>query len=312
MPPPVAPGGPPGPQVATGNLSAALGLQPQGYQNSALKPRSPWEAALATLGGGMSAVGGLPRGANAGTAFAAGMGGALNAGVKDRNTLFNESSTAFRDMLAAEQQGNSDMLTKARAYWLTQRAQVAAAGGNSKTPWQNTPLGQIATGEQRVAAFIDPQRKSVDAQVRSGLLSDPVQIKKAYADLDAKADQFRRNFYAAAGIDPDKGMKMRDAGKTADNPIDTNGMSTPQFDAQVPLGGWYDSGKKYDKSGQYQIGNRTLTGKAGDPVVLQRTEPPAGWQPPEQQQQPQVAPGQMQAGVGPQAYDPATQDALYG
>lgn len=232
-----------------GGLTGAFGLN-----------RPALQIGLAGLGKGLSAVGAQPLGASKGQAFAAGAGGALTGANEQTNKHFDQLSTTFKDVLAAKANGDNADYKKAQANWLTARAQsltaMTANGGKGSNAWQNTPLGQVAVIEQRVAAYDGPRRKSIDAAVRSGALSQD-DAKKQYEALDKQVEGFRSNMYKSSGLDPSKAEKMRSAGEKADNPIDTKGMSLEQFHAQVPLGGWFT-----DQNGK----------------VRQRTVPPPGSQ----------------------------------
>lgn len=231
------------PSTQSGGLASALGLDPARAQpTTADKVR----AAMSGLGKGLSAVGHLPAGASKGQAIAAGAGGSMegtaDAQQKQKDTLFNQSSTAFKDMIAAKSSGDTSEYRAAQSAYLTARAQslaaMTASGGKGSNAWQNTPLGQTAVVEQRVAAYDGPRRKSIDAQVRSGALSQE-DAKKLYDGLDKQVDGFRQNIYKSIGLDPQKAEKLRTAGEKADNPIDTKGMSLDQFHAQVPMGAWF-------------------------------------------------------------------------
>jgi hypothetical protein len=257
----LVPGATPGgavPSTTSGGLAAALGLNnPNTVRNM-----------IAAAGKGLSAVGAQRPGANAGQAFAAGAGGSLQGLAQSQQQQFNNTSTAFKDMLAAKAQGNSVAFNTARMNYLNARAQsLTTNGGTGSKAWQNTPLGQVNVIEQRAQAYDSPRRKSIDAAVRSGQM-DADAAKAAYADLDTKTEQFKQNMYKAAKIDPAQAEKIKSAGENATNPISTKGMSIDQFHAQVPMGAWYDSGKTDDK---------------GKPIIMQRTVPPPGAQGPNAQ-----------------------------
>src|SRR5215475_11422694 len=89
--------------------------------------------------GGLSAVGRMPPGSFGGTNFAAGMGGALQGGEvartaadararADKNDLFNQSSTAFKDMLAAQAAKDRRALAQAHARYYDAQAGMSAQG----------------------------------------------------------------------------------------------------------------------------------------------------------------------------------------
>ena len=261
-----------------GGLARALGLNPvQAGRDLTMAQPNPLSSMLSGVGKGLSAVGQQKPGTPKGYAIAAGAGGGISGTLEDqekqKNTLFAQSSKALEEMRAQEAAGNTAQLTAARAAFLTARAQSTALmtgkGGNA---WQNTPLGQVATIEQRVAAFDGGRRKSIDAAVRAGTLTAD-DAKSAYSDLENKTNQFRTNMYKSAGLDPKQAEKMRTAG-TEDNPFDTNGMSLDQFHAQVPMGAFYT-----DQKG----------------AVRQRTQPPPGSAVPGQQSEAQPTAGDYAA-----------------
>lgn len=237
-----------------GGLAGALGIN-----------RPTMQAAMAGVGKGLTAVGAQPLGASKGQAFAAGAGGALTGVSDQQNKHFDQISTTFKDLMLAKNSGDNAEYKKAQANYLTARAAslnaMTAKGGTGSNAWQNTPLGQVAVIEQRVAAYDGPRRKSIDAAVRSGALA-PEEAKKQYETLDKQVEGFRSNMYKSSGLDPSKAEKMRTAGEKADNPIDTKGMTLDQFHAQVPMGAWF-------------------TDQNGKP--RQRTVPPPGSEAPAQQ-----------------------------
>lgn len=254
---------------------------------------SPWRNAMAGLGAGMSAVGAERPGANAGQSFAAGFGGSLQGGNRQNNVqiaqqrqaqndLFNQSSAAFRDMMLAQNQGDMETYRKAQAAYLSSRAALMQNGG---TAWQSaSPYGRMIQVENEVNKYEKGQQ--IMLQKQWGLNTPAPEDQQAQLQqVQKRVDAYRNNLYKAAGLDPNK--YNPDMGNSPDHPIPASGMSRQQFLQEVPEGGWYDIGSKYDKNGSYTIKNpdgstRTLNGKPGAPVVLQRVTVPQN-----QPQQPQ-------------------------
>ena len=274
LPPPSA--GVPAPGAGgAGGLETQIGAAiPKGLSQG-LQPANPFGQTMAAFGKGLSAVGSLPRGASVGQAIAAGAGGALTGGYQAqeqaKQQLFNNSSGAFKGLLAAQQTGDKQQIDAARAKLFNAQA-TAIMSGRGKTgtggAWQNTPFGRVIQIENEVNKYNTQQRLQVQGQL--GQMPDD-QRQQTLANLDTKAEAYRNRLYKAAGIDPATAAKMRDAGTDQKNPIDTKGFSEDQFNAMVPMGSWYQA-----------------TGADGKTHILQRTRPPAGAQP------------QPSAGVSPQ------------
>lgn len=255
MPPMPVGAGPPT-MSSGGGLMAALGLtSPESRRN-----------VMASLGHGLQAVGGIRPGTSKGAAFGAGAGGAITGGISDQdkqiaqkrqaqNDLFTQSSTAFKDMLAADAAGDTSTYKAAQGAYLKARAAALMTGGGGKgsNAWQATPEGRVVTAEQRVAAFEGPRRKSIDAQVRSGVITQD-DGKKAYEQLDKETEAYRQRIYQSLKLDKKEVENVKTLG-TQSNPYDAKSMSEEDFNLQVPMGGYFK-----DQSGK----------------LHQRTKPPPG------------------------------------
>lgn len=281
LPPPSA--GVPNSSPGGNGLAGQLGIAPMVTSGlkAGLEPGSRVDAALAGLGKGLSAVGALRPGASAGQAFSAGAGGALSGGYdadqKQKQELFSNSSAAFKDLLAAQQAGDTQAMRAAQTKLFNARAQSLMTGGgtNGSKAWQNTPFGRVIQVENEVNKFDQQQRLKIQRQLDS---MGPDERKAAIDDMDKKADAYRQRLFKSAGIDPQQADKLKNAGVDQKNPIDTSGMAQEQFDAMVPMGAWYQA-----------------KGADGKMRVLQRVKPPGGWQ--QQSQQPTPQQG---AAVSPQ------------
>lgn len=234
------------PTMSTGGgLAGALGIDPMRLRT-----------ALAGVGKGLSAVGSAPIGAPKGMQIARGLGGSLEGDEAQKQALFNQSSTAFKDMLAAKNQDDTAGYRKAQGQYLMARAQSLQNGGTAtgSKAWQNTDYGKTIQVENEAQKFEKGQQILLQKQwAING--SSPEQQKQDLDDLGKKVDGYRQRLYKTAGIDPDKAQKLKDMGTTATNPFDTKGMSLEQFHDQVPMGAWFK-----DQNG----------------VVRQRTVPPPG------------------------------------
>lgn len=269
MPPPSSGGGPP---VASngGGLMGALGLDTRAGQRSA----------IAGLGKGLSAVGAQTPGTPKGYAFAAGAGGGITGNIhdqdeqrnmarQDKNDQFAQSSTAFKDMLAAKASRDNEGLTAARAKYLAARAQALMTGGvgaNGSRSMLNTPDGKVAYVESQVLKYRDQIRKSAEAKAKAkGEEVDEDAIEKV-------TEAYRARLYKGFKMDPKEAEKIMNRGMDKDNPFDTKGMSLDQFNETVPMGAWFK-----DQNG----------------VLRQRVKPPASMQ--QQPRQPQQADAQQTA-----------------
>lgn len=245
-----------------GGLAAALGINPSSLKTT-----------LAGIGGGLTAAGNMRPGTNAGQAFATGAGGALTAADKAQDTLFNQSSTAFKDMMAAKAQDNTEGYRSAQANYLNARANSIKLGGTGSGAWQATPYGKVIQVENEAQKYEKGQQ--ILLQKRWSLNgSSPEQQQKDLDDLNTRTTAYRAKLYQSAGINPSDGQKMKDWGTTQDNPFSTKGMTLDQFNQQVPMGAWFT-----DQNG----------------TVRQRTVPPAGNQPPQSQSSTQPNPDDQAA-----------------
>lgn len=250
MPPQMPAGSAPPTQSAGGGLAAAFGLDPNRVR-----------AAMAGVGKGLYAVGSARPGAPAGQVFAAGAGGSLqgaaDAQQKQKDALFNQSSTAFKDMLAAKNSDDTSAYRKAQSQYLAARsaslATMTANGGKGSAAWQNTPYGKVIQVENESQKYEKGQQ--ILLQKRWTLNgATPEQQQQDLDKLNKNVDAYRNRLYGQAGIDPKQADKIKDMGTSATNAFDTKGMSSDQFHTQVPMGAWF----------------RT------DKGVFQRTVPPPG------------------------------------
>lgn len=253
----VPPGVPdvPGTGAPGGGLATALGINPDRMRR-----------ALAAVGGGLTAVGKQPPGTFGATSFAAGAGGALEGALKSddvqdekrrrlRNDLFLQSSTAFKDMLAADESGDRRMLNKAHANYFAARAgEMSLGGGKGTNAWQSTPYGKVIQVENEAQKFEKGQQIILQKQWSlNGATAD--QQKSDLDALSKRVDGYRDRLYKTSGVEPKQAEKLKNMGLSQDNPFDTKGMTIEQFHQQVPMSGWFK-----DQNG----------------VVRQRTVPPPG------------------------------------
>lgn len=254
-PPPTAMGGTPTTNTA-GGLNSVMGLSP-----------NTWQQMAAGLGKGLSAVGAQRPGAFGAQSFAAGAGGAITGANQQaeqqqaqarqaKNDLFNQQSSFFKDYLSADAQDDRRQYQQAQIQFLTARAKATALGKGSAA-WQNTPEGRVAVAEGRVLQFQDQGRKSIDNDVRNGVIT-PDQAQQRKDDLDTKTEQYRQNLYKGMGINPKDAENIKTMG-TQTNPFDASKMTQDDFDTRVQMGGWYK-----DENGD----------------VRQRVQPPAGYNTP--------------------------------
>lgn len=256
--PPMMPGAPPTPGAAPANkfngLASMLGI-PQAIGSSP----DDWRARMSGIGKGLSAVGAMRPGAPMGASIAAGLGGSLQgtaaAQEQQKKLLFDQSSTAFKDMLAAKQSDNTSVYRDAQSKYLLARAQalMTGAGPNGSRAMLATPDGKVAYVESQALKFRDQLRKSAEAKAKAtGMPLDEDQIEK-------DTNGYRQRLYKQFKIDPDQAEKIKTMGTSQSNPFDTKGMTIEQFHQSVPMGAWY---KAKDKN--------------GNDVILQRTVPPPG------------------------------------
>lgn len=284
----------PGYGSTSGSLARQFGLTPEALRAANPIPaNSPVTNFLGGLGRGLTAVGNLRPGASGAQAFAAGAGGGLTGGLREndlqqaqarqaKNDLFNQSSIAFRDMLAAQSADDMEGYRQAQGEYLRARATAAKMGG---TAWQTaTPYGrtiQVENEALKMEAQLATSRRA--AASRYGWTPDQEQQQ---IDKDQqKVDAFRQRLYKTAGINPDDAAKLKDMGTSSDKPFQTKGMTLDQFNTDVPMGAWYT-----DQNGK----------------ARQRTVPPGGMnnlgQQPQQQTSSDNYTSDMMANTP--AYDP--------
>lgn len=268
LPPASAMNGGPATTSAGGGLAAAFGLDPNRVR-----------AAMSGIGKGLSAVGQQKPGTFGGASFAAGMGGALQgtaaAQEKQKTDLFNQSSTAFKDMLAAKASDDNVGYKAAQAAYLNARATSLTNGGGAGGKGAlNTPEQKVAYIENEALRMRDQYRKTAEMNAKAN--GQPVDEAK----LDKAADTYRQNLYKQFKIDPNQAEKIKTMGLEKTNPFDTKGMTLDQFHQRVPMGAWFK-----DQNGD----------------VRQRTVPPPGSNTQPSGQAPQA----NQAGAAPNSDDQA-------
>ena len=232
----------------TGSLAGMLGINPDRLR-----------AGMAGVGRGFTAVGNAPAGATAGQMVGRGLGGSLtgvaDAQEKQKTELFNQSSTAFKDMLAAKTADNTQAYRTAQSQYLTARAQSLMTGGTGGSrAWQNTDYGKTIQVENEAQKYEKGQQILLQKKWSLNATS-PDDQKKDLDQLGKNVDAYRGRLYKQIGVDPNKADKLKDMGTSATNPFDTKGMTVEQFHQMVPMGGWFK-----DQNG----------------VVRQRTVPPPG------------------------------------
>jgi hypothetical protein len=121
---------------------------------------------------------------------------------------FMQSSTAFKDMLAAQQENNMTAYREAQAKYLGARADAlqTGAGGKGSNAWQNTPFGHVSLIEGDVLKYQDQQRKIATEQSKTS--GQPIDE----AAIAAKTEAYRQARYKAAGIDPAEADKIKNMG----------------------------------------------------------------------------------------------------
>lgn len=227
-----------GAPAATDSLSHTLGATPPPINPSLYRP-NPAGTFMAGLGKGLSTV----QGNTAGGAFARGAGGAITGGSQyneqQKTQLFNQSSTAFKDMLAARNQDDVEGYRRAQAAYLNSRAQaIQLGGGTGSGAWQNTPYGKTISIENEAQKYEKGQQ--ILLQKRWTLNgTSPDQQQADLDNLQKQTDAYRQRLYKSAGIDPKQGANMMKYGTSSDNPFPTKGMTIDQFNEQVPMGAWY-------------------------------------------------------------------------
>jgi hypothetical protein len=290
-PPSVYAGGPP--TSTNGNLAAALGIA-----NRDQRIGNAISTGMAGLGRGLSAVGAARPGASGAQMFAAGAGGALEGGAHQINQQqaqarqtkmdnFLMSSNAFKDWIAARAADNKDDETRFRGDYFRARARAAMTGGGGARGMQ-TPEQQAAFVEGHALIYRDQIRKGNEARIKNPELGKP------YTDeeIDQKIDNYRKEIYKQhfPNANPKDSMKLATAGIDEKNPLSLKDITTQdQFDRQVPINAWYDTGAKFDASGNYTFTRQNGTkdvhhGEPGASVILQRMPVPQQ-QTPQQQSQ---------------------------
>lgn len=229
--------GPAAPPV-TDSLSRTIGATPPPINPSLYQP-SPMNGFMAALGKGLSTV----QGNTGAGAFARGMGGALTGGTQyseqQKTQLFNQSSAAFKDMLAARNQDDVEAYRRAQAAYLNSRAQaITLGGGTGSGAWQNTPYGKTIQVENEAQKYEKGQQ--IILQKRWALNGTaPEQQQTDLDNLQKQTEAYRQRLYKSAGINPKDGAAALKYGTSPDTPFPTKGMTIDQFNEQVPMGAWY-------------------------------------------------------------------------
>lgn len=260
--PPQQPGGPPLPPFAqprpTPQMQVLTDKQKQmqqlvaGVSKGLAGIQGPGRFASFARGAGQGAQGSLAEGAQQ-----------RNTEDKQQGTRFNQLSTAFKDMLAAQNGGNTAELQKARAAFYTAQAQAVKNDPNTDARTRHVLGIEAQISRERIAGM-----KELRDTWKQGGIVDPAAQKKGSDELDQKLEKRRSELYSRTGIDPKEGEKMLTRGMQPPklpngqpnpefNPYDTKNMTPEQFHSQVPIGSWY-----LNKDG----------------TVLQRTKPPPGQQ----------------------------------
>jgi hypothetical protein len=273
------------PENPNSALARAFGLN---MLRAAPQRTSPLGDAISTgmagLGRGLSAVGNMRPGTNGAQAFAAGMGGALQGGQgqtnlqtaqrrQAQNDLFNQSSIAFRNMMAADARDDSHALAGARANWLNAGAQFRANGG--RDAFSGTPYAKARDLERMLDGEDERMRKMADDRFKAN--GDTDAYNKALDNIEGSRKKRREARAANLGINPNDHLN----GMDQDHAWDYDKLS-PQQRLQIPDSSWY---KWKDKDGKTQFKQRDYLAKP----------PYQGWQPPGPEQQSQQQPSTAQA-----------------
>lgn len=229
------PGG--GPATNPGSLMRALGLLREQQQRP-----NYLQSALAGIGHGLSAVGAQRPGTTGAASFAAGMGGGLTGGIADqefqKKRMFDQSSTALRDMVLAKNSDNAESYNQARAAYFNSRATQAMTGGTGSGAWQNTPYGRVMAAEKDALQYQKELRVMMLGQWSKNETTPETQAKDI-ANMKKEVDDYRQGLYKAAGVNPKEAENILTRGTTPDNAFDTKGMTMAQFNSQVLLGHYY-------------------------------------------------------------------------
>lgn len=163
---------------------------------------------------------------------------------------FNQLSTSFKDMMAAQQTNNMQAYRDAQAKYLSARADAltSGAGGGSKA-WQNTPYGRVLQIEKQVNSEKERATKVLQEQWKQNGTPQDQQNAQLQA-LDQKYEARRGQLYKATGVDPQQADKIKSMGTSKDNPFDARTMSADQFHSQVPEGAFFinKDGKVYQRN----------------------------------------------------------------
>lgn len=300
-PPATSPSEAPGMMTTGRGLAGALGMD-----------QNQWRAALAGVGKGLSAVGSMPRGATAGQSIAAGMGGGLTGNVNQqqiteatarqtKNDLFTQTSTAFRDMLAAKANERADSTAETNAAYRDTMGEYI----KSQTASINAGTGRYGTGGANAASNnpynqalrANEQSRKQEAKLRDTVKTNPELMGRSLEDqekwIKTELKRFNDDMYKGLKLDPDKAAKLVRMGieepsidgkpNPKFDPFDARKMGLDQWNRTVPKGGWYLD--QYGKPQKREIGpGEEYIDKDGKKQRL----PYLDGQQPQQPQQPQL------------------------
>lgn len=199
----------------------------------------------ASLAAGLKAAGANAH-KGAGAAFLGSAGAALEGGDKSAQTrfdqdfkvrkqAFDESSTAFRNMITAAQEKNSEGYRQAQIKYLEERAKALATGKQSNA-WQNTPYGQMI-GIEREARERYKAREVTLRQTAKEQAWPEQKLKDELATLDQQREGYAQRLYASKGINPGSVNQLKTMGQSADNPFAPK--NAHELHSMVPEGGWF-------------------------------------------------------------------------
>lgn len=218
------------------------------------RPIDKTRQAMAGIGAGLAGIQGPGRFAS----FARGAGQSMVGGEKNEQEQtkdnraaqgqhFNQLSTSFKDMMLAQSTASAAATHAAQARFFDARA-TGAVGGGASGAYQRTPEYQIMTIDKGINTSLDKVKSQLLAGAKQwGWTEEQYNLKIQAAEQKAEAS--RQAAYQKLGLDPNKVARIKSAGMTQDNPIDTTHMSQRDFDLQVPMsviggdgkliGGWY-------------------------------------------------------------------------
>ena len=198
---------------------------------------------MAGVGGGLANI----QGTGAFASLARGAGGGIVGAQKEatqqfgqdmakQKQAFDQSSAAFKDVLAAAQQKNMEGYRAAQEKYLTARADAVAAGGTGRNAVANTPYGQMLGIEREANRVYGEQMKNVREQFK--LNNTPEDEQNAILGrIQQQRDAYANRLYQQQGIDPNARQRLKTMGQTADNPFTPR--NAKELHELVPEGGWF-------------------------------------------------------------------------